>query len=91
MRKLVLCSSFLLIAGVAAAPAAAKDSDASRATCDAKYFDDLVGKGMEELRSVQGSNYRVLNQGSARGAANPKRMTVTVNPTSRTIVAVDCG
>jgi len=92
MRKLVLCSAFLLIGGAAATPVAAKGMAGERpATCDARYFDDLVGKGMEEAHSIQGSNYRVLNVGAPRGAANPKRMTITVDPVRRTIVAVDCG
>jgi hypothetical protein len=89
MLKFVLCGSLLLVAGATAAPASAKDAKA--ATCDARYFDDLVGRGMDELRSIQGSNYRVLSVGAARGVSNPKRMTVTVNTGTRTIVAVDCG
>src|SRR4029453_16779764 len=78
MVKLVLCSSLLLIAGTTATPVAAAGTDQS--TCDAKYFSDLVGKGMEQARDIQGSNYRMLNVGSARGAVNPKRMTITVDP-----------
>ena len=89
MLKFVLCSSLLLVAGASAAPVSAKDAKAS--SCDARYFDDLVGKGMEQAKSIEGSNYRILSVGSPRGAENPKRMTITVNPTSRTIVAVDCG
>ena len=89
MRMLVLCSSLLLITGAGATSATAAGAD--KATCDAKYFSDLVGRGMEEAHEIQGSTYRVLNVGAPRGAANPKRMTITVDPAKRTIVAVDCG
>ena len=91
MQKVMLCSTLLLVAGGAAAPVAAQETASARTTCDARYYDDLVGKGMDELRSIQGSDYRVLRVGAARGAANPKRMTITVNPDSHQIVAVDCG
>ena len=46
---------------------------------------------MEEAHNIQGSTYRVVNVGKPRGALNPKRMTITVDPAKRTIVAVDCG
>lgn len=88
MSKSVLFSTLLLAAGAIATPSAAA---VDNSTCDARYFSDLVGKGMEQARDIQGSDYRVLNVGSARGAAKPKRMTITVDPAKRTIVAVDCG
>jgi len=88
MDKSVLFSALLLAAGAIATPSAAAGADQS---CDARYFSDLVGKGMEEARNIQGSDYRVLNVGSARGAVNQKRMTITVDPAKRKIVAVDCG
>jgi len=89
MGKSVLFSTLLLAAGAIATPSAA--TGANQSTCDARYFSDLVGKGMEQAHDIQGSDYRVVNVGSARGAAKPKRMTITVDPAKRTIVAVDCG
>ena len=89
MGKLVLFSALLLVTGASSTPVAAAGAD--KATCDAKYFSDLVGRGMEEAHDIQGSTYRVLNVGAPRGAVNPKRMTITVDPAKRTIVAVACG
>ena len=88
MRTLRLCSTFLLVAG-AAAPVAAQG--ASQATCDARYYDNLVGRSVDEAHSIQGSDYRLLASGAARGAPKPKRMTITFNPSTRQIVSVDCG
>jgi len=88
MGKSVIFSTLLLLTGATASPAAV---GADQATCDAKYFGDLVGRGMEEAHNIQGSTYRVVNVGKPRGALNPKRMTITVDPAKRTIVAVDCG
>lgn len=89
MRNMMLCSTLLLVAG-AAVPATAQDAS-SRATCDARYYGDLVGRGVDEARSIQNSDYRLLASGAARGAAKPKRMTITFDPASRQILSVDCG
>ncbi len=96
MRSIVLCAaSFTLIA--AAAPAVGKESQvasaasAARSSCDAKYYDYLVGKNLDAARDISGtSNYRVLAQGTEPGAAQPKRMTLTVDKKNQ-IVEVACG
>lgn len=94
MRAFVLgAASFVLIA--AAAPAAnnqvASAAPADRSSCDAKYYDYLVGKSLDAARDISGtSNYRVLAQGTEPGAAQPKRMTLTVDRKNQ-IVEVACG
>jgi hypothetical protein len=95
MRKLMTLSACLLtIAGTsasaAAAAAAGKAVDPARATCDARYYGYLVGKGIEEARNINGT-YRVVDAGAPRGDTNAKRMTITVNPKSGTITDVSCG
>ncbi len=101
MRILILCSACLLAAG-ATAPAVAVQastvaaanqlaSATARPVCDAKYYGYLVGKGLDEARSVEGTNYRVLSSDSARGAANPKRMTIIYDSKSNQITEVACG
>jgi len=89
MRTFVVClASFVL---VAAAPAFAKQADSKTATCDAKYYDYLVGKNLDAARDVSGTtNYRVLAQGAEPGTPNPKRMTVTVDK-QNFIVDVACS
>ena len=91
MRMLMLCGTALLMAGGAAAPVGAKGASQAAATCDARYYSDLVGRGVDEVRSIQGSDYRVLASGAARGVEKPKRMTITFDPASRQILSVDCG
>jgi len=90
MRTVVVCvASFVLVA--AAAPAVAKQPDPKTATCDAKYYDYLVGQKLDAARDISGTtNYRVLAQGAQTGAADPKRMTVVVDK-SNFIVDVACG
>ena len=89
MRAFTLCGACVLALG--AAPAiAAKSPEKAAATCDARYYTYLVGKGLDEARNI-GGNYRVLNNGSARGAEQPKRMTITVDPKSNLITDVACG
>jgi len=89
MRKYVLCAVSLAFLA-AAAPAPAKN-DPKTATCDAKYYDYLVGKNLDAARDISGtSNYRVLAQGTEPGAAQPKRMTLTVDKKNQ-IVEVACG
>lgn len=93
MRIFVLCAaSFALIA--AAAPAVPKQnasaSSVARATCDARYYDYLVGKNLDEARNIGTTNYRVLAQGARPGAADPRRMTVVVDKMNL-IVYVACG
>ena len=93
MHNRILRSACLLIVGSGAAPAvAAQAAPASaRPACDAKYYNYLVGKGLDEARSIEGSNYRVLSSGTARGEANPKRMTIVYDPQSNQITEVACG
>ena len=90
MRTPILClASFSLLA--AAAPAPAKEPNPRTATCEAKYYDYLVGKHLDAARDISGtSNYRVLAQGTDPGAAQPKRMTLTVDKRNQ-IVDVACS
>ena len=93
MRKLVYLTLCVIAAGSAAGPASAKQAASSSdkvATCDAKYFNYLVGRGIDEARSISGVDYRVLANGADGGAANPKRMTIKVD-SRNTIVDVSCG
>jgi hypothetical protein len=95
MRTFVLSFASLAVVA-AAAPAAGKDpklasaAPSARSACDAKYYDYLVGKNLDEARDISGSNYRVLPQGTDAGAAQPKRMTLTVDKKNQ-IVEVACG
>jgi hypothetical protein len=89
MRNLMLLSACLLTLTGASAPAAAA-KDSARTTCDARYYSYLVGKGVEEARNITGT-YRLINAGAARGEADAKRMTITVNPKSSLIIDVSCG
>ena len=102
MRNLILCTACLLAAGTAAAPAMATQAATAAAVnqvaavtggaaCDARYYGYLVGKGLDEARSVDGTNYRVLAAGAARGDANPKRMTIVYDARSNRITEVGCG
>ena len=76
---------------IAASPAPAKGADPRTATCDARFYDYLVGKNLDEARDVSGtSNYRVLTEGVNPGASQPKRMTLTVNKRNQ-IIDVACG
>ena len=89
MRPFVVCvASFALVA--AAAPTAAKQADPKTATCDAKYYDYLVGKNLDEARNIGTTNYRVLAQGAQPGAADPKRITVVVDKMNQ-IIDVACS
>ena len=97
MRKLMLCSACLAL-GFAPAGALAKNpqlaaaGSSTRASCDAKYYDYLVGKNLDQARDISGTaNYRVLSTGSAPGAQQPKRMTITVDPKKNQILDVACG
>ena len=89
MRAFILCSACVLALGAAPAMAAKSPAKAA-ATCDAPYYSYLVGKGLDDARSING-NYRVLPNGSARGAEQPKRMTISVDPKSNLITDVTCG
>ena len=92
MRKLILCSSCVLALGASAPVIAAQGAPpAVRSTCDAKYFGYLVGRSLDEARAIEGVNYRVLSATAARGAADPKRMTVVFDPASNRITEVGCG
>ncbi|WP_156029850.1 hypothetical protein [Sphingomonas sp. URHD0057] len=92
MRRFVMCIASFTLVAAAPAPAAQSQSSsaASRSTCDAKYYDYLVGKNLDSARDISGTNYRVLAQGAAAGAAQPKRMTVTVDKGNQ-IVDVSCN
>lgn len=87
MRTLLLCSSLLL---VAAAPAAGKEASPPAGTCDAKHYGYLVGQDFTQAQVIS-ANYRVLNVGEKRGQEKSNRITITVDPTSNQIVAIDCG
>jgi hypothetical protein len=86
MRTLAICVTALL---AVPAPIAARET--AGATCDAKYYGDLVGQNLMEARRIGGLDYRVLPVGASRGVVNPKRITVTFDPDSNRIIAVDCG
>jgi hypothetical protein len=91
MRISMLCSACLVIA-LAPSGALAKANDPASATCEAKYYDYLVGKNLDAARDISGTtNYRVLANGAAPGAAQPRRMTITVDPKSNQILNVACG
>lgn len=90
MRTPILCLASVVVLA-AAAPAPAKEANPRTATCDAKYYDYLVGKQLDAARDISGtSNYRVLAQGTEPGAAQPKRMTLTVDKRNQ-IVDVACS
>ena len=93
MHNTILRSACFLIAASGAALAVATQAApaAPRPTCDAKYYNYLVGKGLDEARSIEGSNYRVLPSDATRGEANPRRMTVVYDPRSNQITEVACG
>jgi hypothetical protein len=95
MRKLILSSSCLLVAGVAAAPAVAKSnqlaSASSQASCDAKYYNYLVGKDVSETREINVDDYRTLPAGVAVGESKPRRLTFFYDKKSNRIVDVACG
>ena len=91
MRMLMLCSA-CVAAALAPAGVPAKSNNSASATCDAKYYDYLVGKNLDSARDISGTtNYRVLANGAAPGAAQPKRMTITVDPKKNQILTVACG
>jgi hypothetical protein len=90
MRTSILYTVFASVL-IAAGPAPAKGTNPRTATCDAKFYDYLVGKNLDEARDVSGtSNYRVLSQGVDPGAPQPKRMTLTVDKRNQ-IVDVACS
>lgn len=93
MQKLILLSSCALVLSAASNPVAAKqvaDASGGKASCDAKYFDYLVGKGLDQARSIGDVDYRVLPDGADPGAPQPKRMTIKVDGKNR-ITEVSCG
>ena len=95
MRRFVMCIASVTLVAAAPAPAPAaqsqNSSSISRSTCDAKYYDYLVGKNLDNARDISGTAYyRVLAQGAAAGDAQPKRMTVTVDKRNL-IVDVSCN
>ena len=93
MRRFVMCIASVTLVAAAPAPAAQSQgsSAASRSTCDAKYYDYLVGKNLDNARDISGTAYyRVLAQGAAAGDAQPKRMTVTIDKRNQ-IIDVSCG
>ena len=94
MPNLILVTASLLVVAGAADAAVARGAAVAtapeKATCDAKYYDYLVGKAADQLVNVQGANYRVLPAGADGGKANPKRITVKVDKSNR-IVELACG
>jgi len=92
LRLLVSSACLLVSAGASAAqPQQVASANLGRATCDAKYYGYLVGKGLEEAHSIQGGDYRVLPVNSDRGQAKPKRMTILYDSRSNVITEVGCG
>ena len=93
MLRVMLCGACLLgMSGmVAGAPKQLASADQGRASCDAKYYRDLVGRGIDEARAIQGVDYRLVRSDSARGEANPKRMTIVYDSRSNQITEVACG
>ena len=99
MRILVLCAASLALLATAG-PVAGRDPEvasaapaasSARSTCDAKYYDSLVGKNVGATHDIDATTlYRVLPQGAAPGTPQPKRMTVTVDRKNQ-IVEVVCG
>ena len=51
MRTFVLCTASVMLLA-AAAPIAAKNADPKTATCDARYYDYLVGKHLDAARDI---------------------------------------
>ena len=92
MHKLILWSAAFLATTAATTPALASQKAPERAKppCDAKYYSDLVGQGIDAARSITGSNYRLLKSGADRGQTDPHRMTIVYDQSNR-IVEVDCG
>ena len=95
MPNLILVTASLLVVAGAADAAVARGAAVAtapeKATCDAKYYDYLVGQNLDAARDISGtSNYRVLPQGTNPGAPQPKRMTVSVDKRNQ-IVEVACG
>lgn len=99
MRKLMICVACVSAAS-GAATAQGNQGAASgqqvaqaqgRAACDARYYGYLVGKGLDEARSIQGGDYRVVPANSSRGDAKPKRMTIVYDSRSNVITEVGCG
>jgi hypothetical protein len=103
MRNSILLGACLLVCTGVSGPASAQDgtsaaasantvaSATTRAPCDAKYYGYLVGGSIDQARSIEGSNYRLLSAGSPRGDANMKRMTIVYDPKSNQITEVACG
>jgi hypothetical protein len=85
------CLSLCLLPSAALAKGQEVASAPAHATCDAKYYDYLVGKNVDYARDISAtSNYRVLTQGAEAGAPQPKRMTLTVDKNNQ-IVEVACS
>ena len=92
MRNTIFSGAMLALATAVAAPTAATAADGGNtATCDAKYYSNLVGKDLDRARSITSSSYRLLPAGAAAGQANARRMTIVYDANSRTIVDVTCG
>ena len=93
LKLIALGASLLVVSGASDAAQGSPAASAGRAgaTCDAKYYAYLVGKGLDEARSIDGTNYRMLTEGSERGDLNPKRMTIVYNAKSNVITEVGCG
>lgn len=92
MLKIIIASAVLAAAAPAFATGATNQSAAAAAgaTCDAKYYDYLVGKSLDEARSISGNKYRVIPADRARGEAKPNRTTVVYDRINR-ITEVACG
>ena len=97
MRKLMLCSACLALGfppggALPTTPPRAPGGATPRASRDAKYYDYLVGKNLDQARDISGTaNYRLLSAGVAPGTQQPKRMTITVDPKKNQILDVACG
>jgi len=92
MRKfLVAGAAGLVILSVATPALASGKSGANKPTCDARYYNDLVGQDRSEARHLGSLEYRLLPSGTAPGQANQHRITVTYDAGSNRITSVACG
>jgi hypothetical protein len=92
MRTFLVAGAAGLAILSAATPAFASDkAGTDKPACEARYYEDLIGKDVSESRALGTANYRLLAAGSAAGQANPHRITVTYNAVNKRITGVACG
>ena len=92
MKMILHSGAALALAAAVATPVGAQSPAAENtASCDAKYYGNLVGKEVDRARSVSSSRYRLLSAGAAAGQPDSRRMTIIYDSNSRRIVDVTCG